>query len=150
MYHAAGLGLSIATVEPRRTVLMAKLLVATETISAWNLCLTKTSILLMYYRTFHLWMCSTVYIFIIGGIVLAWAVTTTFTCIFTCVPVQKLWYPDLPGHCLDRVVLWAVNAGMTLFTDIAILLFPVPQVWSMKLRLMQRVALIFVFALGIL
>lgn len=150
MYHATGLDLPVSTVEPYHAVLMAKLLIATQAMSAWSLCLTKTSILLMYYRTFHLWTCSVVFLYVIGGIELAWGITTTFICIFTCVPVQKLWYPDLPGSCLDLIALWAANTGLTLFTDLAILLFPIPLVWSLKLRLKEGIALVFVFVMGIL
>ncbi|KAA8650488.1 uncharacterized protein ATNIH1004_003174 [Aspergillus tanneri] len=46
----------------------------------------------------------------------------------------KLWYPDIPGRCIDQVTTWIANAASTILTDLAILVLPIPQVWKLQLR----------------
>lgn len=77
-------------------------LLIAEILYVINLALTKLSILLMYYRifpsrSFKLWAYG------IGSFVIAWVITIVFVFIFICVPVQKMWYTDLPGHCVNQV-----------------------------------------------
>ncbi|TVY64161.1 Satratoxin biosynthesis SC1 cluster protein [Lachnellula suecica] len=143
----AGMGIHAKKVPMGNIVLMAKLLVVAEILYAWNLIWTKISLLMMYYRIFRFpyfkrWA------FIIGIFVGLWAVTVTFLFIFICVPVQKLWYPDIPGHCINQVGTWIANATSTIVSDLAILVLPIPQVWKLKLRRSEKIALTGVFGLG--
>ncbi|KAM0256583.1 hypothetical protein ACHAQJ_004870 [Trichoderma viride] len=142
-----GMGLHADKVEPAKIVMMAKWLLVAEILYAWNLGWTKISLLLMYYRIFHVSyfkkMAWAVSIF-----VMAWVVCITFLFIFICVPVQKLWYPELPGRCINQVGTWIANASSTIFTDLAILILPMPQIWKLQLRTTERMGLTFAFGLG--
>lgn len=129
--------------------MIAKLLVAAEILYVFNLVWTKLSFLLMYYRIFRVpyfkrWA------YIIGAFVIIWVITITFVFIFICVPVQKLWYPQLPGRCVNQVGTWIANAASTILTDLAILILPIPQVWKLQLQKSQKIALTFAFGLGFL
>ncbi|EED22640.1 conserved hypothetical protein [Talaromyces stipitatus ATCC 10500] len=146
MIHA-GMGLHVAEVGVEGAVLMAKYLVAAEVLYVYNLVWTKLSFLLMYYRIFHFpyfkrWA------YIIGGFVIIWVITVTFLFIFICVPVQKLWYPDLPGHCINQIGTWIANASSTIATDLVILILPIPQIWKLQLGKVEKVALTLTFCLG--
>ncbi|KAH8694090.1 hypothetical protein BGW36DRAFT_361913 [Talaromyces proteolyticus] len=143
----AGMGLHVAVVGVEGAVLMAKYLLVAEILYVYNLVWTKISFLLMYYRIFHFpyfkrWA------FIIGGFVIIWVITITFLFVFICVPVQKLWYPQLPGHCISQVGTWIANATSTIATDLAILVLPIPQVWKLQLGRVEKVALTLTFCLG--
>ncbi|RFU78637.1 integral membrane [Trichoderma arundinaceum] len=145
--YESGMGLHADKVEPTRIVMMAKWLLVAEILYAWNLGWTKVSLLLMYYRIFHVPYFKKM-AWAVGGFVMAWVVCITFLFIFICVPVQKLWYPDLPGHCINQVGTWIANASSTIFTDLVILLLPIPQIWKLQLRTTEKMGLTFAFGLG--
>ncbi|KOS41239.1 hypothetical protein ACN38_g7877 [Penicillium nordicum] len=77
----------------------------------------------------------------------SWAIVSGFV---NCVPVAKFWNKDLPGNCLKFEALWFFNAAMNIMTDIALLLLPMPLLSKLQLPRTQKIALIGVFAMGIL
>src|SRR6266536_3080975 len=139
-----GMGLHADKVPPEDIILMAKLLVAAEILYVINLVWTKLSFLMMYYRIFRFPFFKR-WAYIIGTFVILWVICITFLFIFICVPVQKLWYPQLPGHCINQVGTWIANAASTILTDLAILILPIPQVWGLRLRKSEKVVLTFAF-----
>lgn len=68
--------------------------------------------------------------------------------IFICVPVQKLWYPDIPGRCINQVGTWIANALSTIISDLATLILPIPQVWKLQLKTTEKIAITCAFGLG--
>lgn len=147
--HAEGMGIHADLVEPAKIVMMAKWLLVAEILYAWNLGWTKLSLLLMYYRIFRVdYFKKTAWA--VGGFVMAWVVTITFLFIFICVPVQKLWYPMLPGRCINQVGTWIANAASTLLTDLTILCLPIPQIWKLQLNKREKIGLTIAFGLGFL
>ena len=147
--HNSGMGIHADLVDPADIVMMAKWLVVSEILYAWNLGWTKLSLLLMYYRIFRVPYFKKM-AWIVGAFVMAWVVTITFLFIFICVPVRKLWTPDLPGYCIDQVGTWIANAASTLLSDMVILLLPVHQTWALRLKKREKVGLTVVFGLGFL
>ncbi|KAK5992099.1 Wortmanamides biosynthesis cluster C-like protein [Cladobotryum mycophilum] len=145
--YVGGVGIHADLLPPENPVFVAKWLVVCETMYVWNLVWTKLSVLLMYFRIFDfpLFRKMTYYI---AGLVIAWVICITFLFIFICVPVQKLWYPSLPGHCISQVGTWIANAIATIFTDLAILLMPIPQIWRLQLRTTEKMGLTVAFSLG--
>lgn len=77
----------------------------------------------------------------------SWAIVSGFV---NCVPVAKFWNKDLPGSCLDFEAIWFFNASMNIVTDIALLLLPMPLLSKLQLPRTQKIALMGVFAMGIL
>ncbi|CAG8908973.1 unnamed protein product [Penicillium egyptiacum] len=142
-----GMGLHADAIPMENVILIAKYLVVAEVLYVFNLVWTKLSILLMYYRIFRFPYFKT-WAYIIGIFIILWVVCITFLFIFICVPVQKLWYPQLPGRCIDQVATWVANAVSTIATDVAILLLPIPQVWKLQLRMSEKIAVLIAFSLG--
>ncbi|CAG8143733.1 unnamed protein product [Penicillium nalgiovense] len=142
-----GMGLHADTIPAENVILIAKYLVVAEVLYVFNLVWTKLSILLMYYRIFRFPYFKT-WAYIIGVFIILWVICITFLFIFICVPVQKLWYPQLPGRCIDQVATWVANAVSTIATDVAILLLPIPQVWKLQLRMSEKIAVLIAFSLG--
>jgi hypothetical protein len=112
-----------------------------------SLGLTKTSILLLYYRVFPTrkfhWACSTVMTLVI--LYTIWAV---FGSIFACYPIESFWTRKPPFKCLDQYVMWFTNAAINIASDLAIIVLPIPVIRSLNLRRRQKQALIGIFAIG--
>jgi hypothetical protein len=111
--------------------------------------LTKASILLLYLRLFvqkpFRLLCWTLL-----GFVTAYGIATTLASTFQCTPIPRAWNKALPGTCLNTTIFWYANAGFSILGDVIILVIPMPLVYSLKLRLNQKISLMFVFALGFL
>ncbi|KIW06741.1 uncharacterized protein PV09_02434 [Verruconis gallopava] len=146
MYYS-GMGIHASQVPMNDIVMMAKWLLVAEILYAWNLCWTKIAVLLMYYRIFHFSFFKRM-AYGVGGFVIIWGITITFLFIFICVPVQKIWYPQLPGHCVNQVGTWVANATSTILTDLIILLLPIRELWKLQLKKFEKVALTLTFSLG--
>ncbi|KAG5986615.1 hypothetical protein E4U52_008404 [Claviceps spartinae] len=145
--YSCGMGIHADKVDPSQIVMMAKWLVVAEVLYAWNLGWTKLSLLLMYYRIFrHTYFKKMAWV--VGAFVWAWVICITFLFIFICVPVQKLWQPQLPGHCINQVGTWIANASSTILTDLLILIMPMPQIWTLQLRKAEKIGLTMAFGLG--
>ncbi|QUC22484.1 uncharacterized protein UV8b_06725 [Ustilaginoidea virens] len=145
--YSSGMGIHADKVETSSIIMMAKWLVVAEILYAWNLGWTKISLLLMYYRIFrHAYFKKMAWV--VGIFVWAWVICITFLFIFICVPVQKLWYPQIPGRCINQVGTWISNALSTILTDLIILLLPLPQIWKLQLRKTEKMGLTLAFSLG--
>jgi len=147
--YSAGMGIHADKVPLDDIVLMAKFLVVAEILYVFNLVWTKLGILLMYYRIFRFPYFKKI-AYVIGAFIIAWVITITFLFIFICVPVEKLWHPDLPGHCIDQVSTWIANATSTILSDVTILILPIPQVWKLHLQRLEKLGAILAFGLGFL
>lgn len=145
--HGCGMGIHADLLDPADVVMMAKWLVVAEILYAFNLGWTKISLLLMYYRIFRVPYFKKM-AWAVGTFVMVWVVTITFLFIFICVPVAKMWYPELPGKCINQVATWIANAASTIFTDLIILLMPLPPVWGLKLGKREKIGLTAAFGLG--
>lgn len=143
------MGIHADLVDPADVVMMAKWLVVAEILYAFNLGWTKLSLLLMYYRIFRFPFFKRM-AWAVGAFVMAWVVVITFLFVFICTPVEKLWYPDIPGRCISQVGTWIANAASTILTDLVILFLPIPQVWGLRLKRADKIGLTFAFSLGFL
>ena len=145
--RSRGLGLHADVVDPERVIVMLKELVAAETLYAWSLGWTKLSVLLMYYRVFRVRHFK-VTAYAIGILVMSWVVCVTFLFIFTCAPVEKLWYPDVPGRCISQTGTWIANGVSTIITDLMILVLPAPHIWRLQARTAIKIGVCVSFGLG--
>lgn len=68
---------------------------------------------------------------------------------FECIPVQKLWDPFLGGQCFNPKIQTYANAGLNTFTDIYVLLLPVPALWGLPLGAGRKFRVMAVFGLGL-
>lgn len=114
------------------------------------LALTKVSILLLYHRlsvsrTFRLW------INVLIGLNIALTVSIFVSDLLQCIPMAFLWDKTIPGgKCMNQQAFFIGSAVMNIFSDCAVLVLPIPMVWGMQTNTRKKVALIFLFSLGIL
>lgn len=114
-----------------------------------SLALTKFSILFQYLRIFpaRSFRLACYVMMAVVATYSSWAIVTGYV---NCVPVAKFWNHDLPGGCLSFEAVWFFNASMNIATDVTLLLMPMPLLIKLQLPKMQKVALVGVFAMGIL
>ena len=111
--------------------------------------LTKASILLLYLRIFvKRWFRVTCYTLLV--IVLTYMVATTASSIWQCTPVVRAWDKSIPGTCISLTTNWYANAGFSIATDFIILGLPMYPIYESHLPVGQKIAVMVVFALGLL
>ncbi|KAJ6781831.1 hypothetical protein PWT90_08777 [Aphanocladium album] len=145
--YAKGAGYHSSTIGPANVAIIKEYLLVTEVIYIWHMAWTKLSVLLMYYRVFHVPQFKRLVV-AVGCFVFVWVITATFLFIFICVPTQKLWKPELPGHCISEMGVWVANGSSTILSDVAILLLPIPQIWKLNTGRSEKIGLTLVFGLG--
>ncbi len=82
------------------------------------------------------------------GIVIAYMIATTASAIWQCNPISGAWDKSSNPTCISLTKNWYANAGYSIATDVIILLLPMQPIWSSKLPVNQKRALMLVFALG--
>ncbi|KAK4544171.1 hypothetical protein LTR36_004381 [Oleoguttula mirabilis] len=116
---------------------------------AWILTVgvTKLSILMQYLRIFSSRTTRSLCYLLLFFVVLAtsWAF---FRGTFLCIPMHKLWKPEVPGHCVDAEKYWLSVAVVNTALDSLVLCLPIPAISSLHLPRKQKASLVLVFTLG--
>ncbi|USW52528.1 hypothetical protein Slin15195_G058470 [Septoria linicola] len=65
-----------------------------------------------------------------------------------CVPARRFWDPRVPGTCIDQSK-WIISVnGVSLVTDVLVLILPVHPVLKLKMPVKQRLAILAIFTVG--
>ncbi|KAJ5919089.1 hypothetical protein N7466_010032 [Penicillium verhagenii] len=108
----------------------------------------KISILLLYRRIFAthtLRIACDIFI----AILVADIVICTVVLFFMCRPFAANWDPTIPGaNCMDIVAIYTWGSLPNIISDVAILIFPMPAVWSLQTILRTKFQLTITFALS--
>jgi hypothetical protein len=81
------------------------------------------------------------------GVYGTWTILSAW---LNCLPLAKFWDDTVKGFCLDKKALWFSNSAIHIFTDILILVYPMPVLKNLQVPRRQKIALMAVFALGAL
>lgn len=74
-----------------------------------------------------------------------------FLQLLECIPRAAIWNPWFEGaRCVNGKVIRLVSAILNAVSDLAILILPISTVWKLKMRRKKKVALVTVFATGLL
>ena len=111
--------------------------------------LVKISLTLLYRRLFYASLVfrrlSDVYI----AVIVLSSIGANFTTIFNCHPVNAYWDRSITSaRCLDYVTVYLVWSVVCLISDVITLVMPLPLIWTLHLRLEQKLWLSLIFALG--
>ncbi|TEA15262.1 Satratoxin biosynthesis SC1 cluster protein 4 [Colletotrichum sidae] len=113
----------------------------------WALASLKLSQLWFYHRAFALQLSR--WIYVVSGIVVAWALVFTFIFIFLCDPIAQQWTVLRIGHCMDQILVLKCIIMTNVVTDLFIVILPIWTVWQLQMRKTEKVAVIACFALGL-
>ncbi|KAF5685601.1 integral membrane protein [Fusarium circinatum] len=116
---------------------------------SYSIGLSKLSILLFYWRIFKQ-SAIRIPIQVMLGISGAWLILRTFMVIFHCIPVQAYWDKSIKDAvCKINDSQFFFATCLTHFIlDVVILALPVIEVFKLRLRLGQKIAITALFALG--
>ena len=71
--------------------------------------------------------------------------------IFQCNPREKIWNKLITtGHCYNISALDKASGVFNVVSDFAILILPVPSIWSLQMSLRKKLLTTGVFAVGLL
>lgn len=143
-----GVGLHISQVSASQFAAIGKIYLALQILYNWLIMMPKLSILLMYYRIFEIVPYFRPAASFIVVLIFLTALTFSFMYPLSCTPLEKMWTSDIEGHCIDPVLLWVINASLNMLADILTLCLPLPQVWQLPLKTVEKLAVSTTFALG--
>ena len=70
--------------------------------------------------------------------------------IFQCQPREKIWYPLIPGTCINEIAAQLAAAIFNTVSDFAILVVPIASVWKLQLPAKKKAGLVVIFGTGLL
>ncbi|KAH7116385.1 hypothetical protein EDB81DRAFT_892544 [Dactylonectria macrodidyma] len=144
-----GEGLHIEYLEPANVPTYTKVMLSQGLIYGLCQMFIKLSYLSLYLRiaphkTYRL------ALYVSMALVFAFGIATSVVSMLLCLPFEKLWQPDIPGHCIDVNTFYMFSTATNIVFDIAIYIMPLHILWSLNLPKRQRLGLVLVFALGFL
>ncbi len=110
----------------------------------------KFSFLLQYLRIFRQ-KDMRITIWTVCGIVSIYGVWAFFSSVFLCWPIESFWslsFADTRKNCMSPPDYYVAHAGLSVATDVLILLLPMPGLRRLMLPRGQKFGLILVFLLG--
>lgn len=113
---------------------------------------TKTSILIFYLRLSRTNRLLRIGMYATMGVVNVVGLVLTFVNIFQCHPLDKIFsesFIDKTQRCIPLVTLFLASSPANVFTDLAILVLPIPILTGIHLPRRQKIILILTFGLGI-
>ncbi|KAJ5625396.1 Btp1 [Penicillium lagena] len=115
----------------------------------------KLSILLVYKRLFGISRSLRMVVYFMMGLMVVYTVVMLFIYGFNCRPPYEYWGWHMTmdvawteSHCFDFPTMNLGMGGVNIITDTVILLLPMPFVWKLQLRPMQKFGLCLVFGAG--
>ena len=108
----------------------------------------KTLLLLMYLRLFGVNLEFKYACWATMFLTCAYITCSLVTTVVGCVPIEKYWKPDLPGHCIHKNAANIAYGAMFVITDLLIAILPLPMVWNLQLTLRKRINVSVVFLGG--
>lgn len=88
------------------------------------------------------------YLALLGTFITGWALATSFSSIFQCVPIAVRWNTSLPGRCIEYGKFAIAIGIINIVTDFIILGLPMPLVWRIQTTTTNKILLTVVFLLG--
>ncbi|KAL3429573.1 hypothetical protein BDV09DRAFT_190025 [Aspergillus tetrazonus] len=151
LLKVAGLGYHYKYVQqtPEKVVALQKGLFANQILDfPFTVTPAKLSILLFYLRIFQT-RTFRILSYTTGFLVLGHGIGVFFASIFQCSPVQYTWNKEIPGgSCFNQQAFYRYVSPPNIFTDLIILVMPMPVVWRLQTRITQKLAITGVFLLG--
>lgn len=123
-----------------------ELLLANEIMFNVSKTVAKISLLLQYRRIFRGTLTASVCRWLMA-FVPVWCIVTIFLVSFACTPMAQL-NTNLTDICLPSLTVWLLTSSISLVTDFAVVVLPIPATWALQLDKRQRIVLIVLFGVG--
>ncbi|KAF1992815.1 hypothetical protein P154DRAFT_478525 [Amniculicola lignicola CBS 123094] len=144
-----GLGLPASEVSYGKLQNFAKGMLAGIFLWTAAVTLVRISMILFYIKIFRQrpfmilsWLCI--------GLNIANLLSTYVVALSICRPLAFNWDPlHVRGHCGNQKAFYLSNGFINLFLDVSVILMPMPLLWNLKLPMMKKISLTFVFGMGL-
>lgn len=121
---------------------------ASQILYAISLGFAKNSIVAMLRRIFftqsYAWIAN-----LIIGLNVVWILQTILTSFLVCRPVNMNWDLTVQGHCGNGRVAYALFSIFDIITDVTIIILPLRLLGRLQIKKIYKIALIGVFAFGL-
>ncbi|KAI9679254.1 MAG: hypothetical protein M1817_005273 [Caeruleum heppii] len=87
-------------------------------------------------------------VIVVGAFALACWVAIFISTLFHCLPIAYNWDKSIPGQCVNPNALFISALALNLFTDILIVLLPIPMIWRIQISRAEKIAVSSAFLLG--
>ncbi|OLN97791.1 hypothetical protein CCHL11_02519 [Colletotrichum chlorophyti] len=148
-----GAGMDLWTLTTEQITNYFKAFYALQTLYHACIDVIKASILFMYLRIFHLPDEKIrITLWITQGVNLLSGLLFIFIGLFQCRPVSlawTFWTGEATGKCIDIAQLGLAHACINIGLDVWILILPATQIWNMNLAMRKKLAIMFMFSLGL-
>jgi hypothetical protein len=151
MPSTAGVGRHIQYVqmhEPQKLVPALKIKYAIAVLYISSFTLPKLSILYLYLEVFSASRRTQLFTYLLIGVVAATWISETLTSLLQCIPVAAVWNTSIHGHCVDRIKMFQYYSIPNIITDVAMMVLPLPTIWSLNMTRRIKIAVTFTFLLG--
>ncbi|TKA79218.1 hypothetical protein B0A55_03966 [Friedmanniomyces simplex] len=146
--YRAGLGHHQADLRHDQTVTFQKTFLAIQATYFLTATLNKTSILLLYKRTFGVVKRFRQAVYFMLCLTASYLIICILTSLLGCRPISYFWNKDQPGLCFNETQFFRWNGVANLLLDVVVLLLPMPMIWRLQLTIKQKLALSGIFLLG--
>lgn len=108
----------------------------------------KFSLLLFYQRLSKMawlkWSC-----WAVAGVIVSYSIALMLALIFACTPMEKNWDITVQeGTCINKGAIYIATAALNVFTDVVMLVLPIPMIAKLQLPKVQKAGLICMFGVG--
>lgn len=69
--------------------------------------------------------------------------------VLECIPVDKMWYPNKPGTCINKSVLFYATSTVSVITSLLVISTPLPVLFILKHRRTEITQLVGLILLGL-
>ncbi|GKZ37676.1 hypothetical protein AbraIFM66950_009325 [Aspergillus brasiliensis] len=107
-----------------------------------SLGLSKISLIILYYRLSDMQRTWRITLWGMTVFVIAYMIILECLFLFTCKPVYKAWHPSAEGHCWSRAPILMAGVVASMFTDVVLLVMPLPIVLKLKMASRKRIGLV--------
>ncbi|KAK2033733.1 hypothetical protein LX32DRAFT_702450 [Colletotrichum zoysiae] len=147
-YSQMGFGRHFWDIDARNGKTILQLLYVTQMLYIITLFCAKVSLSAFYCRVFvNKRLLYINYVFILLYVVKF--VLFTFLVMFQCLPVQAIWDRSIDGRCLNTSIISYTGSAITIVEDIVLIIIPIPELLKLQLKPRKKLALIFMFCLGL-
>ena len=146
----SGVGHHLTEINPLDAVLTLKMIIPFEAIYALANCCMKLGILFFYLRLFGSDSKFRKSVWVVGIIILLWAIHIILETFLICRPLSLNWDPTVKGICGDRNAMFVVAGATNMVTDLMVMVLPVPTIWGLHMPTSRKLGIMVIFSLGIL
>ncbi|KAK2778793.1 integral membrane [Colletotrichum kahawae] len=145
-----GLGRHASTLSAEDLVLYQRAFFVSLFLYITTLAVVKLVFLFQYYRIMSVSNMRVVYIAMMV-LVAVWGIGQGTFALVACIPLEGFWDPNIHAKCVPIAhIAWYISALFNMFTDIIIMILPLPVIRKLNLPGSQKAFLIGIFSIGFL